>query len=74
MVNNGNRDICPVSFRDRIVGKCSEITCCKCKKKYEPSDKEISSRNPNVYFKNCEKCRDKMKIYFKSYIEKQNFK
>ena len=69
MVNNGNRDICPLSFRDRIVGECSEITCLKCKKKYEPCDKEITSRNPNVYYKNCEKCRNKMSIYFKKYIE-----
>ncbi len=69
MVNNGNGDICPVSFRDRIVGLCKEITCRKCKKTYEPCDKEISSRNPSVYYKNCEKCRNKMNIYCKKYIE-----
>jgi len=69
MVNNGNGDIVPISYRDRIVGKCIEITCRKCKKTYEPCDKEISTRNPSTYYKNCEKCRNKMSIYAKKYIE-----
>lgn len=69
MVNNGNRDIVPVSFRDRIVGECTEITCRKCKKVYEPCDEEISTKNPNMYYKNCKSCRNKMNIYCKKYIE-----
>jgi hypothetical protein len=69
MVNNGKSDIAPVSYKDRIVGECSEITCHKCKKTYEPCVEEISTKNPNIYYKNCKTCRNRMNIYYKKYIE-----
>tara|TARA_B110000483_G_scaffold220575_1_gene275749 strand:+ start:119 stop:355 length:237 start_codon:yes stop_codon:yes gene_type:complete len=69
MVNNGNGDIVPVSYKNRIVGESSQLTCFKCKKCYEPCDEEICIKNPNRYYKNCNICRTKMNIYAKKYIE-----
>jgi hypothetical protein len=34
------------------------ITCKKCKVHYKPDKKDISRKNPNVYYKNCQRCRD----------------
>jgi hypothetical protein len=34
------------------------IFCNKCKVKYKPSDSDISIKNPNTYYKQCEACRN----------------
>jgi hypothetical protein len=34
------------------------ITCKKCKQNKKADKKDISRKNPNVYYKNCQRCRD----------------
>jgi len=42
--------------KKRLVGLVSEVQCAICKKKYTPTDRDISL-NGNFYYKNCQQCR-----------------
>jgi hypothetical protein len=65
MVNNGFRNIAP--DLTRLVSGCTELQCVKCKKVYEPDKKEISTKNPSVYYKACYDCRTKQAQYMRQY-------
>ena len=65
MVNNGFKDIAP--DMSRLVGTCDELVCVKCNKVYEPDKKEISTKNPSVYYKACYDCRTKQTEYMRQY-------
>lgn len=52
MVNLGER-----IFTERLVGECETIRCVKCRREYVPTQEDISLKNPNVYWKNCQECR-----------------
>lgn len=65
MVNNGEKPKAPDITR--LVGLIDVLTCKKCHKSYTPDKKEISSKNPNVYYKTCYECRLKQCIYHKEY-------
>ena len=41
----------------------TEIYCNKCKKNYIATKNDISTKNPNYYYKTCCDCRDKMQKY-----------
>ena len=53
MVNNGEPKLNPDYTLDN-----THILCKKCKVYYEPDKKDISRKNPNVYYKTCQRCRD----------------
>ena len=53
MVNNGEKPLNPKYTLDNEY-----IVCTKCKICYEPDKKDISTKNPNVYYKTCKRCRD----------------
>lgn len=44
------------------------IKCNKCKKTHTSSIDDVSTKNPNYYYKTCKKCRQ----YFTDYIKKKN--
>ena len=72
MVSNGHGGIVPKDCLNRIVGECVTITCFKCKRVYEPNDKEISTKNPNMYYKTCINCREKMRLFLFKKKELEN--
>jgi len=43
-----------------------------CKKLYVPTDADISTRRPSVYWKQCGICREYLKQRGKIYLEKKN--
>jgi len=45
--------------------------CSNCKKKYIPTDADISSRRPSCYWKQCSKCREYMQKRNKICVEKK---
>ena len=53
MVNNGLKNLNPKYTLDNEY-----IICGKCKVFYKPEKKDISLKNPNVYYKWCIRCRD----------------
>lgn len=68
MVNNGQPKL-PVN---RKVGYVDMLFCAKCKKEYPPCPLEISTKNPNIYYKQCKECRSKNSLYHRNYVEKKN--
>jgi len=54
-------------------GKTHRI-CNNCKKSYELTDADISTRRPSTYWKQCGKCRVYLKQRGKIYLEKQKSK
>ena len=46
-----------------------ERKCCKCKKHYIPTDKDISSKRPSCYYKTCYGCRVKFNNWAKNKIK-----
>ena len=61
----------PTLFIDS--GKTHRI-CNNCKKSYELTDADISTRRPSTYWKQCGKCRVYLKQRGKIYLEKQKSK
>jgi hypothetical protein len=66
MVNNGEK---PSNTKYTLDDEY--IICAKCKVCYKPENKDISLKNPNVYYKTCQRCRDyqfqkKMKNRYKN--------
>jgi len=53
MVNNGETELNP----DYTLNN-TKILCNRCKVYYQPDKKDISRKNPNVYNKWCQRCRD----------------
>ena len=53
MVNNGEKPLNQKYTLDNEI-----IVCTKCKVSYEPEYKDISVKNPNLYYKWCQRCRD----------------
>jgi len=53
MVNLGEKHLNPKYTIDNEI-----IVCTKCKVSYEPDKKDISMKNPNLYYKWCYRCRD----------------
>ena len=53
MVNLGETELNPDYTLDNEY-----IICTKCKVCYQPDKKDISRKNPNVYYKWCQRCRD----------------
>ena len=45
--------------------------CSNCKKKYIPTDADISTRRPSCYWKQCGKCREYLKQRGKMYMKKK---
>ena len=54
-------------------GKTDRI-CNNCKKSYELTDADISTRRPSTYWKQCGICREYLKQRGKKYVEKQKTK
>ena len=52
MVNNGEKPLNQKYTLDNEI-----IVCTKCKVSYEPDKKDISVKNPNLYYKWCFRCR-----------------
>ena len=69
MVNNGGNNV--NKNADREVGKVDKIKCNRCKTVNEVSNDEISTKNPNLYYKNCCICRQRMQDYIKTYVNKK---
>lgn len=44
------------------------IRCNKCKKMRTSNIDDVSTKNPNYYFKLCENCR----LYFRDYVKRNN--
>jgi len=65
MVNNGEKPIAP--DLTRLVGEVDRLTCIKCCKTYNPDNRDISTKNPNVYYKQCYECRLKQMMYHREY-------
>jgi hypothetical protein len=61
----------PTLFIDS--GKTHRI-CNNCKKSYELTDADISTRRPSTYFKQCSKCRDYLKDRMRLHLERQKTK
>lgn len=53
MVNNGEKFL-----NSKYTLDNQYIICTKCKVKYTPEKKDISLKNPNVYYKWCIRCRE----------------
>lgn len=58
MVNLGVKKL-----NEELVLSVKIIKCCKCKKEFEPTKNDISTKNPNVYYKTCSLCRKKFMEY-----------
>ena len=54
MVNNGEK----MPDSDYKVTAVGSIMCKKCKKWYIPTKGDISTKNPNSYYKTCMSCRE----------------
>ena len=54
----------------RLVGECETLECVKCKKIYIPTKEDISTKNLNVYWKNCSECRRYIREAVKKCLEK----
>lgn len=65
MVNNGETDI-PEDRRLDV----EERVCTGCKKSYIPQKSDISTKNPNMYYKQCTPCRKKMQEYMAAYLKR----
>jgi hypothetical protein len=61
----------PTLFIDS--GKTHRI-CNNCKKSYELTDADISTRRPSTYWKQCEKCRVYLKDRMRLHLERQKTK
>jgi len=59
----------PTLFIDS--GKTHRI-CNNCKKSYELTDADISTRRPSTYWKQCEKCRVYLKDRMRLHLENKN--
>ena len=65
MVNNGEPDI----PEDRRLDITLRI-CTGCKKPYAPQRSDISTKNPNMYYKQCAPCRKKKQEYMTAYLKR----
>jgi len=52
-------------------GKTHRI-CNNCKKSYELTDADISTRRPSTYWKQCSKCRDYLKERMRLHLKNKN--
>ena len=68
MVNCGERHIAPGGDTTRLVVSVKQLTCKSCNKIYEPNKREISTKNPNIYYKTCFECRQKKAEYMRNYM------
>lgn len=64
MVNQGERDILQDYYS---IHNTHDMHCYICKQIYTPTKKDISTKNPNKYYKACAQCRFKKNEYFKTY-------
>jgi len=48
----------------------TNIKCGICKINFTPDEKDISTKNPNKYYKTCFTCREKKRLYMKEYLKK----
>lgn len=53
MVNNGLKFL-----NQKYTLDNTKILCNRCKICYQPDKKDISVKNPNLYYKWCKRCRD----------------
>jgi hypothetical protein len=51
-----------------------ERECSNCKKKYTPTQNDVSTRRPSCYFKSCSRCREKNRNWQKNYFEREKEK
>ena len=65
MVNNGETKLNPEYTLDNEY-----IICTKCKFKYTPIHTDITIKNPNLYYKQCKKCREYNNNARKKHFEK----
>ena len=56
MVNNGRKRFDNRYKVDEVAN--GKIMCKKCKKSYIPTKEDVSTKNPNVYWKTCVSCRE----------------
>ena len=71
MVNNGQKPIAP--YLTRLVGEVRELVCISCHKTHDPCKREISTKNPNIYYKSCYDCRLRNKEYHREYRQRMNY-
>ena len=66
MVNFGSK-ILPA---DKLLS-VEVLRCNKCTKEYKPTKDDISTRNPNMYYKTCMKCRNYHKLKNQEFKKRQ---
>jgi len=59
MVNLGHKK----KLNEELLLSVKIIKCRKCAKEFEPTKNDISTKNPNVYYKTCTPCREKFREY-----------
>ena len=69
MVNNGLKNLNTKYTLDNEY-----IICSRCKVCYKPEKKDISLKNPNVYYKWCIRCREYQFNKSREYRNKKNDK
>ena len=67
MVNLGVKKL-----NEELVLSVKILKCCKCKKYFEPTKNDISTKNPNVYYKTCSPCRKKFMEYISKRAKNKN--
>lgn len=68
MVNNGERNMADDYYSIHNTGT---LTCYICHVNYQPQKTDISTKNPNVYYRACGICRAKKVEYLKNYRAKK---
>ena len=59
MVNLGHKK----KLNEELLLSVKIIKCRMCKKEFEPTKNDISTKNPNVYYKSCSPCREMSREY-----------
>ena len=68
MVNLGEKEILKSYYS---VYNTDTLRCYICRNPYEPTNKDVSTKNPNVYYRACGICRTRKMEYFKKYRAKK---
>ena len=67
MVNLGHKKL-----NEELLLSVKIIKCLKCKKEFEPTKNDISTKNPNMYYKTCSPCRQKFREYIINRAKNKN--
>lgn len=69
MVNLGQKKL-----NEDLLLSVKIIKCRICNKEFEPTKNDISTKNPNVYYKACTPCREKKMEYYQKRERKKYVK